>query len=107
MKPLRLDTGHLNLFENIQPPMQHALTLPVTTQDTLPRDTGITVYVCASPFSHPHPKRGDVEHVAKRLRLLDDETYSALCRAADMLMEVPGGHGDVIDLLRRLAGGKP
>lgn len=108
MKPLRLDKGHLNQFENIQPPMQHALTLPVTTQETMPRDTGISLYVCATPFycGPKQPTRKDVFMVAKQLRLLDDDTYEALCKAADMLMHVAGGHQDVIDLLRTLARGQ-
>jgi hypothetical protein len=105
---MRLDKGHLNQFENIQPPMQHALTLPVTTQATMPRDTGITIYVCASTFfCGPNPPaRKDVLDVAKRLRLLDDDMLQSIRNAVDILMHAPGGHGYTIDMLEKLLEGQ-
>lgn len=37
--------------------------------------------------------------------MLDDESKAALCDAAEMLMNVPGGHQHICDTLRRLARG--
>lgn len=98
---MKLDKGHLDQFEDIAPPMRHALTLPVEIDKPL---AGVHIYVCASTFNRK-ATRQDVLNVATALRVVDSETYTALIWAADKLMEVPGGHGHVIDILRRLARG--
>jgi hypothetical protein len=98
---MRLDKNHLDQFENIQPPMRAALTLPVVGKK------GITVYVCASPFARA--ERGhtgvhkDVLAVAEALMLGvepvgdADDLLTLLIKAVDIIMHAPGGHGDVAD----------
>lgn len=86
---MKLDKTHLGQFEDIQPPMQHALTLPIQTDDKLPRDTGITIYVCASTFySGPKlPTRNDVLAVAKDLMLHSEMPSLAVAEAAIDLLK--------------------
>jgi hypothetical protein len=75
---MRLDKNHLDQFENIQPPMRAALSLPVLGKE------GIIVYVCASPFARA--ERGsvrvhkDVLAVAEALKLDGTDLTDDLAR---------------------------
>lgn len=93
---MQLYRGALNQFESISPPMSHALTLPVQSDHKIPRDTGITIYVCASSFFHQPAQRSDVLKVAKALVLLTPADEKAMRQAAEMLMHVPGGHSQCV-----------
>jgi hypothetical protein len=84
---MRLNKDHLNQPENIQPPMMHALTLPIQTDDKLPRDTGIIVYVCASTFGPFQRNREDVLAVAKELMLSSEMPSLSVAESAILLLE--------------------
>lgn len=99
---MKLDTSHLDQFENIAPPLRHALTLPVETDKPL---AGVVVYVAGSAFDH-RTTRQDVLDVAVKLRLLTPELHNALHRAYDILMNTPGAHQDVCDALANLMDGR-
>lgn len=99
---MRLDKSHLDQFENISPPMRHALTIPVEIRKPL---AGVCIYVCASAFDS-RATRVDVLDTATALRVLGEEEHAALSFAYELIMNTPGGNQHHADVLARLKEGK-
>lgn len=98
---MKLDKNHLDQFENISPPMRHALTIPVEIRKPL---AGVHLYVCCSTFNQ-RGTRVDVLDVATALRVLGEEEHAALSFACELIMNTPGGNQHHADVLARLKEG--
>jgi hypothetical protein len=95
---MKLDKNHLDQFENIAPPTLDTLSLPVIGKE------GVCIRVSRSPFNDT-ATRQDVLDVAVALRIVDSEITGALNRAHEILMNTPGGHQDICDIIANLATG--
>jgi hypothetical protein len=69
MPDFTLDKSYLHMEHSIEPPLRHAITIPVK-----PEMEGIAIYVAASPFnagSGEEAQKRIIRQIARRLTLTE------------------------------------